>query len=98
MIFSIFGHNFVSNGWDLINLILNILPWCGCVREVLHNRGVISFGFQNVNEFFFSVRSHKSASKRRYFMKLIQSTYDYSVVMSVKVHENVFRCREVIAL
>ena len=51
--FSIFSHNFVSNGWDLINLILNILPWCGCVREVLHNRGVISFGFQNVNEFFF---------------------------------------------
>ena len=31
-------------------------------------------------------------------MKLIPSIYDHSVMMHVKFHEDVIRCREVIAL
>ena len=45
-----------------------------------------------------SVLSHKLASNRRNFMKLILSIYDHGVMMHVKLHKDVIGCREVIAL
>ena len=54
------------------------------------------FGFQNTNDFF-SVLGLK-INKQRDFMKVILSIYGHHVMMQVKFHQDVIRCREVIAL
>ena len=41
--FSAVGHNFVSNGWNLMKLILNIYDY-GVVMHVRFHQGVICYG------------------------------------------------------
>ena len=60
-------------------------------QDVLSNRGVIDLVFKiSMN---LCVLSHTLASNKRYFMKLILSTYGINVMMHVKFHEDVIRCR-----
>ena len=40
--FSVVGHNFVSNGWNLMKLILNIYDY-GVVMHVRFHQGVVRY-------------------------------------------------------
>ena len=93
--------NILSNGWNLMKLILNICIYDhGVDMRVKFHQGVICCNpFIAYILMFVSILSHNLVSNGRNFMKLIQSIYDHCVVlMHMKFCWVILSTRGVIAL